>query len=91
MTGVEKMFVIHIYDKRLISREFPGGPVVRPLTAEGLGSILGQETKIPQAGSMDKKKNLLLRIYIKNFYKSVTKRQIMHLQLSKYISNRYIT
>ena len=53
---MEKMFVIHIYDKRLISREFPGGPVVRPLTAEGLGSILGQETKIPKAGSMDKKK-----------------------------------
>ena len=32
--------------KDLLSREFPGGPVVRPLTAEDLGSILGQETKI---------------------------------------------
>ena len=42
--------------KDLLSREFPGGPVVRPLTAEDLGSILGQETKIPQAGSIAKKK-----------------------------------
>lgn len=59
VTGMEKMSIIHISDKRLIIQGIPSGPAVRPLTAEGLGSILGQGNKIPQAGSMAKK-NLII-------------------------------
>ena len=38
-------------EQNSISRDFPGGPVVKtlPSSAGGVGSIPGQEVKIPQA------------------------------------------
>ena len=35
--------------KKLSTRDFPGGPMVRTLTAESPGSVVGWGTKIPQA------------------------------------------
>ena len=35
--------------KSIPPRDFPGGPVVHPFDAEGVGSIPGQGTKIPHA------------------------------------------
>ena len=47
--------------KILQARDFPGGPVVKtsPSNAEGVGSIPGQETKIPHAAWCSQVKNLL--------------------------------
>ena len=42
--------------RKLSSREFSGGPVVRIMCFHCMGSISGQETKIPQAMQCSQKK-----------------------------------
>ena len=42
--------------RKLSSREFPGGPVIRILCFHFMGSIFDQETRIPQAMQYSQKK-----------------------------------
>ena len=47
-------------------REFPGGPVVRPFTAEGPGSIPGPGTKIPRGGKKNKRPTFVQHCGVQN-------------------------
>ena len=64
------VFHLRSWDRNEYEREFPGSPVVRTpcFHCRGLGSVLGQGTKIPQAAQCSQKeKKKSMRVHFVHF------------------------